>query len=124
MKNFLGMDVADAKVAEILTGLDCRVEAQAVTPPSYRLDLTRAEDLAEEVARTLGYDAIPETLPPVVGGANFGASARAAQTLIDRAKESFVAQGFWESVTFAFSSRQWLEKLRVPFASEAPESTQ
>jgi phenylalanyl-tRNA synthetase beta chain len=34
-----------------------------VTPPSYRIDLTREIDLIEEVARLIGYDRIPATMP-------------------------------------------------------------
>ena len=38
-----------------------------VKPPTWRWDLEIKEDLIEEYARLHGYDAIPETLPPLVG---------------------------------------------------------
>ena len=36
-----------------------------VTPPTYRVDITREVDLIEEVARLYGYDRVPVTLPDV-----------------------------------------------------------
>jgi phenylalanyl-tRNA synthetase beta chain len=40
----------------------------AVTPPTWRPDLTRPADLVEEVLRLEGYDAIPSTLPAAAAG--------------------------------------------------------
>jgi phenylalanyl-tRNA synthetase beta chain len=36
-----------------------------VTPPTYRVDITREIDLVEEVARLYGYDQVPEKLPNI-----------------------------------------------------------
>lgn len=46
---------------------DARGDASAllVTPPSWRVDLTRPADLAEELARLHGYERVPSALPPV-----------------------------------------------------------
>ena len=49
--------------------LDCEVRRTgtewAVVPPTYRRDLRIPEDLAEEIARSIGYDKIPATIPPL-----------------------------------------------------------
>jgi len=81
----LGMDVGQERIEQILTALDFRVErlssaAEAseanrfglrlngnlpllrVTVPWHRLDVSYPADLIEEIARVIGYDAIPETL--------------------------------------------------------------
>ena len=44
--------------------------ALSVVPPSYRGDLKREIDVVEEVARVVGYERIPATMPavPVAGG--------------------------------------------------------
>jgi phenylalanyl-tRNA synthetase beta chain len=56
----------------ILTGLGCRLapesdSGQAVTLPSWRLDLEREIDLIEEVARVYGYNRFRNTLPAFAG---------------------------------------------------------
>ena len=71
INSFLGTSIAKEKMIEIFKSLECEVANQGddwtVTPPSYRLDLTIREDLAEEIARTVGYDAIPATIPALSG---------------------------------------------------------
>jgi len=34
-----------------------------INPPTWRPDLTNVSDIAEEVARIIGYDSIPSVLP-------------------------------------------------------------
>ena len=101
-------------VNEILKGLDCQVEQNGqewkVSPPSYRLDLNIKEDFAEEVGRSLGYDLIPETLPPLSSSPVFTASSSARFSLLDRTKESLVQSGLHETISFSFSSRAWLSR--------------
>ena len=47
-----------------------------VTPPSWRIDMTIWQDVAEEVARLHGYAELPETLPTLrTHASNIGASA-------------------------------------------------
>ena len=115
-ESFLGMAVSPAKADEILKNLDCDVEMNAthwtVMPPSYRLDLTIKEDLAEEVARSIGYDAIRSTVPPLSSAPQsiHSAASAARQGLIDRAKDALVRVGLNETIGFAFTSKAWLSK--------------
>jgi len=62
----LGFDIAPKKVAQLLRVIGCDVDEKsfAVDPPSWRSDLLTTSDLAEEVARMIGYDKIPSVLPP------------------------------------------------------------
>jgi len=66
-----------------------------VTVPSFRHDISIAEDISEEYARIIGFDAIPDT-PPAVA-----ASAPAKQ---DMSVHDAVADGFLQVVTYAFIS--------------------
>ena len=114
---FLGTDFTEAEIEQSLTRLECKIEKGAgspwsVTPPAYRLDLSRAEDLAEEVARTLGYDRIPGTVPvlssaPIPANSDAGAGALA---LLDRAKDALVDHGMLETVSYGFTSKTWLKQ--------------
>ncbi len=114
---FLGLEsgsLSSQQASDILNRLDCEVSEVGsewkVVPPSYRRDLRIPEDLAEEIARTIGYDKIPSTIPPLSSDPSFGASHRARLSLVDRAKDVCVAAGLNETLNFAFTSKAWLAK--------------
>ncbi|MFP4234369.1 MAG: phenylalanine--tRNA ligase subunit beta [Nitriliruptoraceae bacterium] len=69
-----------------------------VDPPSWRRDLARPADLAEEVARLHGYDRIPDHLPelPTTGGLT------PAQRAEREARQLALAAGFHEARTRPF----------------------
>lgn len=82
-------------------------ETLTVAPPSWRLDLSRMADLAEEIARLHGYDNIPATLPNVgtVGGRS------QAQLASDHALHAALAAGFHEARTRPFVGERALTAL-------------
>jgi phenylalanyl-tRNA synthetase beta chain len=69
-----------------------------VTPPSWRADLMRPADVAEELARLHGYDRIPAALPEVRLTGGLSASQRAEREL----RRTALAAGFHEAVTRPF----------------------
>jgi phenylalanyl-tRNA synthetase beta chain len=115
----LGMEVPVADVQEILTSLGFgltreHVEAPTETDvdeyegsryqwrvdvPGWRGDVTREEDLIEEVARCAGYDRLPVTFPALSAP-----PARTAPRLVRdaRVRDLLVGAGFAEAVTFTF----------------------
>jgi phenylalanyl-tRNA synthetase beta chain len=105
---------ADRQTA-LLTRAGCGVRpagsALEVTAPSWRGDLQRPADLAEEVVRLHGYDRIPTRLPmvEVTGGLTH------AQRLARQARQAALAAGFHEAVTRPFVGEDAFEGL-VPTA--------
>ncbi len=99
----LGLSVADEDVEDILRRLDMTLEASEqgwlVTPPSFRFDIEIEADLIEELARIVGYDQIPETLPtaPLTMGAR--PEARIAES---RAEDLLVDRGYQQAITYSF----------------------
>ena len=65
LKRLLGAELAAGRVTRALEGLGMQLTVTAAgwqaTPPSYRFDISIEADLIEEVARIVGFDAIPET---------------------------------------------------------------
>ncbi|HEX7405745.1 MAG TPA: phenylalanine--tRNA ligase subunit beta, partial [Candidatus Nanopelagicaceae bacterium] len=64
-----GADISLAQVREKLLLIGCDIEEKneslwRIDPPSWRNDLQSPADFVEEVARMVGYDAIPSILPP------------------------------------------------------------
>ena len=99
----LGVELSAARVVAVLTGLGMQVETQAsgwtVTPPAHRFDIAIEADLIEEVARIVGFDAIPET--PARAPQEFRAlpEARASEQAL---LEALAARGYQEVITLAF----------------------
>lgn len=88
-----GADISLSQVREKLLIVGCDIEEVSdalwrIDPPSWRSDLVAPVDLVEEVARMVGYDAIPSVLPvhPVSPGlTSFQRRLRIlAQMLADR----------------------------------------
>jgi len=123
VSDFLGLETSASEIEKIFTSLECKFEKVAskdvsskdgghwkVTPPSYRLDLKIRQDLAEEVARSVGYDKIPNQIPPLSSAPTPKAFSPAGgeSVVMDRAKDVLVKQGLCETINYAFTSQAWL----------------
>jgi len=102
-RRVIGADISDATIASMLTGLgmtlDQAASAWRVTPPTWRFDIAIEEDLIEEIARTHGFDRIPET----VQAARQPIPA-VTETRIrgDAAADMLVQRGYFEAITYSF----------------------
>jgi phenylalanyl-tRNA synthetase beta chain len=106
----LGQAVPPEDVPRYLEPLGFRVRAGngsdpewMVTVPSFRVDVTREEDLIEEVGRHYGFDRLPVRFP-VLAAAQAPPDPRIARDRLIR--QALTAAGFSESMTFAFIERQ------------------
>lgn len=104
----LGLAFAPMEVERILTGLGCLVQGGEagwdVRVPRARFDLTREEDLIEELARVHGYERLPQTLP----SRSLPLRAGPANALMER-KRLLADLGFFEVITFSFIPPEWSE---------------
>jgi len=109
VKRLLGVDLTVEKIAELLTHLEFKCEIAnnrlRVTAPSHRLDIGEGvvglADVLEEVARSYGYDNIPETrmsdtLPPQVGNP--------VHEWEERVRDLLVRLGMQEIVSYRLTS--------------------
>ena len=98
-----GIDVPVARQKQILESLGFEVNGADVTIPTWRRDIEGQADLVEEVARIIGYDAVPSTpLDRAPGVAR--PTATRSQLMERRVRRTAAARGLDEAVTWSFIS--------------------
>jgi phenylalanyl-tRNA synthetase beta chain len=130
VKKLLGTTVEIARAQKILTRLGCAVAAAGdgitAVPPENRNDLKIKEDIIEEIARVIGFDNLPMSLPSV-GAINITVDLE-SEGFNQRVADNFIAQGFHEVLTYAMISRPALEKAGYdgvePIAMQNPMSAE
>lgn len=106
VERLTGLKVSIERSAEILRGLEFDVEHTAgervlrATAPSFRIDISREEDLVEEVARHVGYDMVDVTLPQWSGAGRY----LAGDTRRRNVRRALTSIGFDEAYSFSFVS--------------------
>ena len=115
----LGTQVQSQEIANLLESIEFTVEKKGskkdedfltVTPPSFRVDISRPEDLMEEVARLSGYNNIPTTFPVMP------ATGRSFHKEIDvrnRIRRLMTGFGFRETTNYSFMHQQSTDRLRL-----------
>ena len=110
VNRLLGTDIGEAQMKEYFKALDLGFDEdkQEVIVPTWRQDLERPADIAEEVARFYGYDKIPTTLP--TGEATTGKLSfkLRVEEVARRVAQSF---GFSQGMTYSFESPKVFDKL-------------
>lgn len=104
--DLVGVEYSSDQVLRVLEEIGCQVSVAGsvatVTPPSWRPDITHKTDLAEEIARLIGYDQIPSRLPVAPPGK--GLTRR--QQLRRRVLSSLTSAGFAEVLNYPFVSAE------------------
>ncbi len=118
MNALLGTDISKEEMLKIFTsvGLTYDESKNEILVPTFRQDLLRVCDLAEEVARFSGYDKIPTTLP--TGEATIGKQSF-DQRVRTIARQSAETCGYSEAYCYSFESPKVFDKLMLP--NDAPE---
>ncbi|WP_298034791.1 phenylalanine--tRNA ligase subunit beta [uncultured Dysosmobacter sp.] len=111
INGLLGTDVSREEMVRILEKLDFQVDGDDVTVPSWRGDVRRMADLAEEVARFHGYNKIPCTLQR---GETTRGGYSPAQKLEQTLGSVCRACGYDEIITYSFISPTYYDKIRWP----------
>ncbi|HEY7144384.1 MAG TPA: phenylalanine--tRNA ligase subunit beta [Streptosporangiaceae bacterium] len=118
-----GMSYGRGTVTGRLRQVGCQVEAAgaglAVTPPSWRPDLTDPADLAEEVIRLEGY----ENIPVHSARATAGRGRTAAQRLRTSIGRSLAAAGYVEVLSSPFGGAEDAGRLQLPAGDQRRHAT-
>lgn len=119
----LGRRFPRDEIARVLESLEFDVaesdEGLRVVVPSFRRDVEHRADLAEEVARIVGYDAIPYTLP---AGRLPEPILDPARPRVERVRSALVACGLQEVLTYSLVDPALPARLdsRAPWPSPPP----
>ena len=106
----LGTDVSEQEMLEIFKMIEVEYDSAkgTLTAPTFRQDLLRQCDIAEEVARFYGYDKIPTTLP--TGEATTGKLPFKLR-IEQKARDIAEYCGFSQGMCYSFESPKVFDKL-------------
>jgi phenylalanyl-tRNA synthetase beta chain len=109
----LGTSLKLSQIKHHLESIDFAVEEKdadtlSVLPPSFRVDVSRPEDLMEEAARLWGYNNIPMTFPSMSAG--IGLSNKDIE-IKNKIKDLMAGMGFAESIHYSFIARSCCDRL-------------
>ena len=113
INRLLGTDIPEADMLEYFKMIELGYDADTkeVIAPTWRQDLERMADVAEEVARFYGYDKIPTTLPS--GEATTGKLSYKLR-IEELAREIAEFCGFSQGMTYSFESPKVFDKMLIP----------
>jgi phenylalanyl-tRNA synthetase beta chain len=106
IERLTGLKVPIEQAVGILRGLEFEVELTSgekelrAGAPSFRVDVSREEDLVEEVARHVGYDLVDVTLPAWSGAGRYLSGDKQRRNV----RRALMALGFDEAYSFSFVS--------------------
>jgi phenylalanyl-tRNA synthetase beta chain len=105
VQRVLGLAIDAERVTALLGQLGMQVQKSSegqwqITPPSWRFDINIESDLIEEIARTFGYDHIPEQreLAP-----RALAAVTERRVTVERLAAVLVDRGYQEAITYSFT---------------------
>jgi phenylalanyl-tRNA synthetase beta chain len=109
----LGTALDAGQMAGLLRSVEFRVDAAGddglqVTVPSFRVDVSRPQDLMEEIARLWGYDNIPVSFAAIPAG-----SKTAEKPWLQRRRicEKMAGMGFNEAINYSFIHKDSCDRI-------------
>ena len=110
INKFLGVELDYDYMKSVLERLECKVEGNEITVPSFRSDLTCMQDIAEEIIRIYGYNKIKSTC--IYAETTQGGRTPKQQFEVD-CEHLLYGMGFDQIQTFSFISPKYYDKIRM-----------
>ena len=111
INNFLGTDVSENEMRDILTTLEFTFDGEKVVAPSFRADIGCMNDVAEEIARIYGYNKIKSTR--IKAETTQGGRTPKQKFEVDT-ENLMCGMGLYQIQTFSFISPKYYDKVRLP----------
>ncbi len=109
----LGTQLASTEMADLLSAIEFKVSAAGddelhVVVPSFRVDVSRAEDLMEEIARRWGYDNIPTTFTIIPAVVQTDSKLWIQRQLV---RQKLAGLGFNEAINYSFIHKDSCDRI-------------
>ncbi len=116
--DLLGVAISKEFCENTLKGLGCTLEIKdednyTVVAPTWRADLFRQADLAEEIIRCYGVDAVPEEFPPVLKDLQQCGKLESRHPFLVRLRHFMAGMGLNECVCYSFVGHEDLDRLNI-----------
>ena len=110
INHLLGTSISKEDMVMYLNRLEIPVEGDTIVVPSFRPDLVRMVDIAEEVGRSFGYNEIPVTQFRTATHGGY------SQEMKLEAKAGVLCRGlgYSEIITYSFTSPTVFDQIRIP----------
>ena len=110
INHLLGTNISKEDMVMYLNRLEIPVEGDTILVPSFRPDLVRMVDIAEEVGRSFGYNEIPVTQFRTATHGGY------SQEMKLEAKAGALCRGlgYSEIITYSFTSPTVFDQIRLP----------
>ena len=110
INHLLGTNISREDMVMYLNRLEIPVEGDTIVVPSFRPDLVRMVDIAEEVGRSFGYNEIPVTQFRTATHGGY------SQEMKLEAKAGALCRGlgYSEIITYSFTSPTVFDQIRLP----------
>ena len=111
INRFLGVSLDGDYMAKVLRDLDFDVQGDSVVVPSFRADIVSMADIAEEIIRIYGYNAIESTA--IFAGMSQG-KRTPTQAYEVELHDALIGMGMYQIETFSFISPKFYDRIGLP----------
>ncbi len=114
VNKLLGTQLSRDEMVNILLPLGFEMDGDTVVCPTDRADMERDCDIAEEIARYVGYNKMPSTVMRGVAEAR----PTLRQNFDEKMTRTLAGYGLWECETFSFYSPKCYDQINLPADSQ------
>ena len=111
INNILGLSCNSEELQDYLTKLGFNIDKNKIIAPSYRSDIKTENDIAEEVARVIGYNNIPTQPIKIPKPSN--TSAKNLEVLEHNIKTLLISEGFFEVINDPFVNHETNNSIKL-----------
>ncbi|MBL6969765.1 MAG: phenylalanine--tRNA ligase subunit beta [Campylobacterales bacterium] len=125
--SIIGQEIETTEIVQILESLGFKVkvshnELLSITVPLFRHDIINIADITEEIVRIIGIDNI-KSKPLVIAEDNRINTTSNSLVKKNKIRQKAISNGFYEAISYVFSSKESLEKYNFPIVSTKKDIT-